>query len=104
MSADNFYVIRRHDGKFVVTMHFASDEGPLRPIRQKADGSYVGGCTRAFDQWEEAHEYAHEEYAEYGVQDYTQIDLVANLRAERDSWAEEAERLKARLKELEDKS
>lgn len=101
MSADNYFCVRRHDGKFVVTMHFMSDDGPLEPIRKNFDGSFVGGCTRAFDTWEEANEYANEEYAEYGVVDYTRIDEVANMRAQRDSYAAEAEALSVKLDRLE---
>lgn len=77
-------------------MEFASDE-KIRPIHQRPDGSYTGGMTRAFDRWEDAHEYAHSEYAEYGVDDQTGVDLVADLRAEVAKWKRSALRLEERL-------
>lgn len=72
MSSDNLFLIRKDDGKFVVTMEFASDEYP-RPLVKRPDGSYEGGYTQAFDTWEEANEYAHSEYSEYGVEDLTGV-------------------------------
>ena len=79
MSADNFMLLRRHEDLFVVTMEFASDDEP-RPIRQRPDGTFEGGMTRAFDNYADAHEYAHGEWTEYGVEDQTATDVVTEER------------------------
>ena len=80
MSADNFMLLRRHEDQFVVTMEFASDDEP-RPIRQRPDGAFEGGMTRAFDNYADAHEYAHSEWTEYGVEDQTAIDVMGDTLA-----------------------
>lgn len=79
MSADNFMLIRRHEDLFVVTMEFASDD-EVRPIRQRPDGTFEGGMTRAFDNYSDALDYAHSEWTEYGVEDDTATDVVTEER------------------------
>lgn len=65
MSADNYFLVRPHGDKFVVTMEFASCEEPS-PI----DGTNVP----TFDTRLEALDYAHSQWAEYGVVDESNVD------------------------------
>ncbi len=62
MSADNYYLIRPHKGKWAVTMEFASCD--IRPLSVN-DGASI------FDTREEARDYAFDcdsrDPAEYGV-------------------------------------
>ena len=58
MSADNFYLIRKHpNGGFAAIMGFASDETELIATKKH----------KQFDSLQLAHLYAYSEYSEYGV-------------------------------------
>jgi len=81
MSSDNFYLIRRDEDAFVVTMEFASDDD-ARPLVKDKDGNYAGGCTRVFADHAAAWEYADSEYAEYGVQDESGLSYAEGLQLE----------------------
>lgn len=67
MSADNYMLIRKHRGEFVVSMEFASDDKPRRVDRKG---------NRRFAAHDKAVDYARGEWTEYGVRDRT-LGLVA---------------------------
>lgn len=66
MSADNFYIIRKHPlGGFAAVMGFASydDDLEVRP-----------GHDRQFFTVDEAWEWANKEYSEYGVSIHPEVN------------------------------
>lgn len=68
MSADNYYVVRRHPkGGFTYVMGFASDDQPDLTVSEKH--------PRFPDLWE-AYAAASSEYAEYGVQIHEECQTV----------------------------
>ena len=74
MSSDNYMLVREHEGKYVVTMEFASAYEP-GPIAQ----AYARGTW--FDTLAEAYDYAFGEYTEYGVESWVgQSGVVADHR------------------------
>jgi hypothetical protein len=60
VSADNYMLIRRDRGQYVVTMEFASDDRPGRVDRKSA---------RRFKTLAAARDYALGEWTEYGVRE-----------------------------------
>lgn len=58
MSSDNFYLIRKIGGRYVVDMGFMSDDGPQPPPDK---------YSRWFDTFGQAALYANSEYSEYGI-------------------------------------
>lgn len=66
MSSDNYLLIRKLEGKYVVTNEGASCPSP-GPIYIDDEGNWSKGV--AFDTYEEARDYAYDEWSEYGVED-----------------------------------
>lgn len=57
MSADNYFYIRKHEGRYAVTQEWMSDSGP----------SPVGSLAKFYSSIGEAYFWANQEEAEYGV-------------------------------------
>lgn len=76
MSADNYIVVEKYNGKYYAPMYFASDEEPLS-LEQEIEWRKKNGRfpLHAFDSFAEAWDYANSEYTEYGV---SFSDEVAN--------------------------
>lgn len=84
MSADNFYRICRHPkGGYAAIMGFMSDREDGRPPRQPDERDH------RFGTWQEAYQYADQDYTEYGIEidsdildDQNPNAYIMNARAE----------------------
>lgn len=60
MSADNYYVIRKHpQGGYTYVMGFASDDNPDLTVKP--------GKHRQFERWQDAFQAATDDGSEYGI-------------------------------------